>query len=93
MLDADVEVDRRDFTVAVAFAVAAGERLALFGPSGAGKTTVLEMIAGLVLPCCGQVVLASFGSSPAPRRPALAVPPWRRQESACSGRTRGCSCT
>ena len=78
MLDADVEVDRRDFTVAVAFAVAAGERLALFGPSGAGKTTVLEMIAGLVPPRRGQVVLAGrvlTRTSP----PRLAVPPWRRR--------------
>jgi molybdate transport system ATP-binding protein len=78
VLDADVEVDRRDFTVAVAFGVAAGERLALFGPSGAGKTTVLEMIAGLVPPRRGQVVLAGrvlTRTSP----PRLAVPPWRRR--------------
>jgi ABC-type sulfate/molybdate transport systems ATPase subunit len=45
VLEADVEVDRRDFTVAVALRVAAGERLAPFGPSGAGKTTALEAIA------------------------------------------------
>ena len=48
MLEADVEVDRRDLTVAVALRAAAGERLALFGPSGAGKTTALEAIAGQV---------------------------------------------
>ena len=77
MLEADVEVDRRDFTVTVALAVAAGERLALFGPSGAGKTTALEMIAGLVPPRRGQVVLAGrvLTRTAAPR---LAVPPWRR---------------
>ena len=77
MLEADVEVDRRDFTVAVALAVAAGERLALFGPSGAGKTTALEVIAGLVAPRRGQVVLAGrvLTRTSAPR---LAVPPWRR---------------
>ena len=50
MLDADVEVDRREFTVRAALRVAPGERLALFGPSGAGKTTLLEVIAGLVPP-------------------------------------------
>ena len=50
MLDADVEVDRSEFTVRAALQVAPGERLALFGPSGAGKTTVLEVIAGLVEP-------------------------------------------
>ena len=77
MLEADVEVDRRDFTVAVALAVAPGERLALFGPSGAGKTTALEVIAGLVPPRSGQVVLAGriLTRTSAPR---LAVPPWRR---------------
>jgi molybdate transport system ATP-binding protein len=77
LLEADVEVDRRDFTVTVALAVAAGERLALFGPSGAGKTTALEMIAGLVPPRRGQVVLAGriLTRTAAPR---LAVPPWRR---------------
>ena len=50
VLEADVEVDRRDFTVRAAVQVAAGERVALFGPSGAGKTTLLEVVAGLVAP-------------------------------------------
>ena len=78
MLEADVEVDRRDFTVAVALRVAAGERLALFGPSGAGKTTALEVIAGLVPPRRGRVVLAGrvLTRTSAPR---LVVPPWRRR--------------
>lgn len=78
MLEADVEVDRRDFTVRAALRVAPGERLALFGPSGAGKTTLLETIAGLVPPRRGRVqlagrVLTSTG------RPARAVPPWQRR--------------
>jgi len=78
VLEADVEVDRRDFTVAVALRVAQGERLALFGPSGAGKTTALEMIAGLVPPRRGEVVLAGrvLTRTSAPR---VAVPPWRRR--------------
>ena len=57
MLDADVEVDRREFTVRAALRVAPGERLALFGPSGAGKTTLLEVIAGLVPPRRGLISL------------------------------------
>ena len=78
VLTADVEVDRRDFTVHASLAVAAGERVALFGPSGAGKTTVLETIAGLVWPRRGLVelggrVLTSTGS------PAVEVPPWQRR--------------
>jgi molybdate transport system ATP-binding protein len=78
VLNADVEVDRRDFTVRVAFAVAPGERLALFGPSGAGKTTILEVIAGLVPPRRGTVQLGGrvLTRTEAPRR---AVPPWRRK--------------
>ena len=78
MLDADVEVDRREFTLAVALRVAPGERLALFGPSGAGKTTVLEVIAGLVPPRRGHVLLDGrvLTRTSAPRR---AVPPWQRR--------------
>jgi ABC-type sulfate/molybdate transport systems ATPase subunit len=78
VLNVDVEADRRDFTVRAAFDVADGERVALFGPSGAGKTTVLEVIAGLVEPrSCrielGGRTLTSTGS------PRVAVPPWERR--------------
>jgi molybdate transport system ATP-binding protein len=78
MLEADVEVDRREFRLSAAFAVAAGERLALFGPSGAGKTTILEAIAGLVDPGRGTVVLKGrvLTRTAAPRRQ---VPPWQRR--------------
>ncbi len=78
MLEADVEVDRREFTVRAAFSVAPGERLALFGPSGAGKTTVLEVIAGLVPPRRGSVVLAGRVLTRT-GAPACAVPPWQRK--------------
>jgi ABC-type sulfate/molybdate transport systems ATPase subunit len=78
VLDADVEVDRRDFTVRAAIQVAAGERVALFGPSGAGKTTLLEVVAGLVAPRRGRVVLGGrVLTSTAP--PVRAVPPWQRR--------------
>ena len=78
MLDADVEVDRRDFTVRAAVQVAAGERVALFGPSGAGKTTLLEVVAGLVAPRRGRVVLGGrVLTSTVP--PVRAVPPWQRR--------------
>lgn len=78
MLDADVEVDRRDFPVRATLSVAPGERLALFGPSGAGKTTLLEAIAGLVPLARGRVVLhGRVLTSAAP--PAAAMPPWQRR--------------
>jgi ABC-type sugar transport system ATPase subunit len=78
VLNVDVEVDRRDFPVRAALSVADGERVALFGPSGAGKTTVLEVIAGLVAPRSGHVELGGrvLTSTAAP---PVAVPPYRRR--------------
>jgi ABC-type sulfate/molybdate transport systems ATPase subunit len=78
VLDADVEVDRREFTVRAAIEVAPGERLALFGPSGAGKTTVLETVAGLVQPRRGRIVLDGRVLT-STSRPKVAVPPWQRR--------------
>jgi ABC-type sugar transport system ATPase subunit len=78
VLDADVAVDRRDFPVRAVLRVADGERVALFGSSGAGKTTVLEAIAGLVTVATGRVEVAGrVLTSTAP--PAVDVPPWRRR--------------
>jgi ABC-type sugar transport system ATPase subunit len=84
VLNVDAAADRRDFTVRATFDVADGERIALFGPSGAGKTTVLEVIAGLVAPERGRVelggrVLTSAGPSASTAGPAVAVPPWLRR--------------
>ncbi len=78
MLEADVEVDRREFTVRARLAVAPGERLALFGPSGAGKTTLLEVIAGLVAPRRGRISLNGRVLT-ATERPGVAIPPWQRK--------------
>jgi ABC-type sulfate/molybdate transport systems ATPase subunit len=78
VLVADAEVDRRDFTVRAALSVAPGERLALFGPSGAGKTTILEMIAGLVQPRRARIVLARRVLT-STEKPVTAVPPWQRR--------------
>src|SRR4026209_1359996 len=41
----------------VSFAVNEGELVALLGPSGGGKTTVLRMIAGLEMPTEGDVFI------------------------------------
>jgi molybdate transport system ATP-binding protein len=78
VLDVDVEVDRRDFTVRAELSVAPGERLALFGPSGAGKTTLLEAIAGLVRPRRARITLGGRVLT-ATGPPRQAVPPWRRR--------------
>ncbi len=79
MLDVDLEVRRRSFTVAVALQVQPGERVALFGPSGAGKTTVLEAVAGLRPVDRGHVSLGGRLLSLRRGRQVRQVPPWRRQ--------------
>ena len=42
----------------VSFSVKDGELMALLGPSGGGKTTVLRMIAGLEMPTSGDVFIS-----------------------------------
>jgi molybdate transport system ATP-binding protein len=49
--------DRTRFELAIRFASEA-ERLVLHGPSGAGKTQTLKMIAGIARPDSGRVVVA-----------------------------------
>lgn len=41
----------------VSFTIPAGEPVALIGPSGCGKSTVLKLIAGLIKPSKGELVL------------------------------------
>ena len=54
--DIDVTVRRGDFELAVAFQAAPG-LTALFGPSGAGKTSILNMIAGVLKPARGRIAV------------------------------------
>jgi molybdate transport system ATP-binding protein len=56
MLSVDVEKTLGDFSIAARFDTT-GSITALFGPSGAGKTTLANMIAGLVTPNRGRIVL------------------------------------
>jgi molybdate transport system ATP-binding protein len=56
MLSVDVEKKLGDFSVTARFE-AEGSITALFGPSGAGKTTLVNMIAGLVKPDRGRITL------------------------------------
>jgi len=55
-LDLDLALPLRSFRLELALAVGR-ETFALVGPSGAGKTTVLRAVAGLVRPEAGRIVL------------------------------------
>ncbi len=57
MLAVDVEKRLGEFSISARFETAEGVT-ALFGPSGAGKTTLTNMIAGLVAPDRGRITLA-----------------------------------
>ena len=54
MLSVDVEKRLGTLTICARFETGAGAT-ALFGPSGAGKTTIVNMIAGLVRPDRGRI--------------------------------------
>jgi len=53
----DIEITRRqgDFTVKASFSGADSGVTALYGPSGAGKTSVISMVAGLIRPDKGRI--------------------------------------
>src|SRR6476620_5966298 len=50
--------DERMAGADLSFTLGAGEVLALLGPNGAGKTTTFRILAGLLLPTAGTVIIA-----------------------------------
>jgi len=61
MLEATIAKKLRDFSLELSFSVKPGEIVVLMGTNGAGKSTTLNIIAGLLVPDSGKVVL---GGSP-----------------------------
>jgi molybdate transport system ATP-binding protein len=57
MLKASIQRKLWHFDLNVSFQVEVGQILVLWGPSGAGKTTILECLAGLCTPNSGEIEL------------------------------------
>lgn len=57
MLEIDVEKQLRDFNLEVKIEVAEGEIMMLVGDNGCGKTTLLNIVAGLTSPDSGRIAL------------------------------------
>src|SRR5918995_941603 len=68
MLSVDVVKRRGDFNLRVAFAAPTPGIVALFGRSGCGKTTLVDIIAGLLQPDEGRVCLDGRELSAPPER-------------------------
>jgi molybdate transport system ATP-binding protein len=76
VLDVDVEKQLGGFKLSARFGAASGAT-ALFGPSGTGKTSVVNMIAGLVAPDRGAITLDDTVLFDAAK--GIDVPPHRRR--------------
>ncbi|MAF49753.1 MAG: molybdenum ABC transporter ATP-binding protein [Rhodospirillales bacterium] len=77
MLRMDVRHQAGEFSLEAAFEAPAGSITAIFGQSGAGKTTLINLIAGLSSPAEGQIVCGGvtlFNSEN-----GVNVPPERRR--------------
>lgn len=74
-LSVDIAVRRGDFEVAASFDAPAGTTVALLGPNGGGKSSVVLALAGLQEDVTGRIELdgVDLGDMPAERRPVGVV--------------------
>ena len=74
-LSVDIRVRRGDFEVAAAFDAPAGTTVALLGPNGGGKSSIVLALAGLQDDVTGRIELdgVDLGGMPAERRPVGVV--------------------
>jgi molybdate transport system ATP-binding protein len=77
MIEIDVEKRMGDFTLEARFAAPASGITALFGRSGAGKTTIVNMLAGLVRPDRGRIAVG--GELLFSTADGIDIPPERRR--------------
>jgi len=74
----EIDVSRRLGDASIRLSLSAGPGLtALFGPSGAGKTSILNMIAGLLRPDAGRIIVGGETLFDGARR--IDLPPERRR--------------
>lgn len=73
----DITHRQGDFSLSVSFEGAPSGVTALFGPSGAGKTSIVNMVAGLVKPDAGRIAVNGFCVFDASRR--IDLPPEKRR--------------
>lgn len=61
----------KEFELFLNFSIKKGEFITFFGPSGAGKTTALHLIAGVLKPDLGRILLSG--------NDVTNLPPWKRK--------------